>query len=191
MRHAAKELVDRAVSVALSVFNSNNPCLSASPPSIDPSESGLSTLAPSVSIFTSDSAERLLTTEVIDDTLAWPAEQVISELSQAAQVRLPDLRWQQLTGEKVVSYTTGEAGSIADAFQSGPETESYVHLPIGMTGRLVRAEQHPLAGFSCGGAHDMASASLNVREPTDDFAVTDGEMGTCIGLCDTGHCDSA
>ena len=93
---------------------------------------------------------------MLDDTLAWPAEQVITELSQAAQIRLPDLRWQQLTGEKVVSSTAGEARSIADAFQSGPETESYVHLPIGMTGRLVRAEQHPLAGFSCGGAHDMS-----------------------------------
>ena len=61
MRRAATELVDRAVSVALDVFNSSNPCISASPPSIDPSESGLSTLAPSVSIFTSDSAERSLT----------------------------------------------------------------------------------------------------------------------------------
>ena len=65
-----------------------------------------------------------------------------------------------------------------------------MHLPIGMTGSLVRAEQHPLAGFSCGGAHDMASASLDVREPTDDCAITDGELGTCIGMCDTGHCVS-
>ena len=190
MRRATTELVDRAVSIALDAFNSVNPCTSASPPSIDPYESGLSPLAPPVSNSISDSAERLLTPEVIDDTLAWPAAQVISELSQAARVRLPDLRWQQLTGEKVVSYTTGEAGSIVDAFQSGPVTEDYVHLPIGMTSSLVRAEQHPLAGFSCGGAHDMASASLDVREPTDDCAITDDELGTCIGMCDTGHCVS-
>ena len=84
MRRAAKELVDRAVSIALDAFNPVNPCTSASPPSIDPYESELSPLAPPVSISISDSAERLLTAEVIDDTLAWPAAQVISELSQAA-----------------------------------------------------------------------------------------------------------
>ena len=62
-------------------------------------------------------------------------------------------------------------------------------MPIGMTGKLVRAEQRPLAGFSCGGAHDTGSSSLDVREPTDDLTITDSELGTCIGLCDTGHCD--
>ena len=63
-------------------------------------------------------------------------------------------------------------------------------VPSGMTGRLTHAEQQPLAGFSCGGAHDIASASLDVEEPTHDLAITDSELGTCIGMCATGHCDS-
>ena len=161
---------------------------------------GDSVLSPSGGVFTSDtagrslivmdSAERLLTTDVLDDTPTWPAEQVITELSQAARRRLPDLQWQQLTGEKSVSSTAGEFQSVADAFQYGPETESCVSLPVGMTGGLVRAERQPLAGFACGGAHGGASTSLGVEEPTDDFAVTDDDMGTCIGMCDTGHCDS-
>ena len=79
--------------------------------------------------------------------------------------------------------STGGAQTIADAFQSGPETDSYVRMPIGMTGELVRAEQRPLAGYSCGGAHDGV--------PIDDFPATDGELGTCIGMCDTGHCAGA
>ena len=137
-----------------------------------------------------DSAERLPTTDVLDDTLAWPTEQVITTLSQAARIRLPDLQWQQLTGGKSVSSTAGEFPSITDAFQSGPETESYVSLPVGMTGKLVRAEQLPLADFSCGGAHDGASTGLDVEQPTDDSAITDDGMGTCIGMCATGHCDS-
>ena len=39
-------------------------------------------------------------------------------------------------------------------------------MPIGMTGQLVRAEQHPLLGFSCGGAHGSSGGTV---EPIDDF----------------------
>ena len=86
--------------------------------------------------------------------------------------------------------STGEAQSISVAFQSGPETETYVHMPVGMTGELVRAEQHPLAGFSCGGAHDMGSSSIEPREPIGDLTTTctDDELSTCVGICDTGQC---
>ena len=120
----------------------------------------------------------------------------MTELSQAAQIRLPDLEWQQLTGEKVFlpepGSSTGGARSMADAFQSasrsGIEADSFVRVPIGMTGELVRAGQRPLAGFSCGGAHHTGSVSAVPTVPIDDFTTTDGELGMCIGLCETGHC---
>ena len=182
MRRAATELVDRAVSVALDAFTSDSAERSG-PSSVSPSIIDFTSDSAERSLIVLDSAERSLTTEMLGDTLMWPAEQVITQLSEAAQSQLPDLQWQQLTGEKVVSSTTGGALSIANAFQSGPETESYMCVPSGMTGRLARAEQQPLAGFSCGGAHDIASASLDVEEPTHDLAITDSELGTCIGMC--------
>ena len=187
VRRAATELVDRATGIALGAVNYDNPCLSACTPST----------GPSINVCTLDPAGQLPTTEMLDGAPAWPIEQVVTELSQAAQIRLPELEWQQLTGDKVFrlqvpgtesSSSTGGARSIADAFQSGPETDSYVRMPVGMTGKLVRAEQRPLSGFSCGGAHDAGSSSLDIREPTDDLTITDSELGTCIGLCDTGHC---
>ena len=278
---AASELVICAVSNTLDAIIHGS-CLHSA---IAPAYSSISD--PAERLFL-DPAERLLTTdEVLDDGPAWPIEQVVAELSQAAQEQSTELKWQHLTGEKIfppdqvecaltedcamteaptlesndsvnaagflrqhrsadtsqaplvflnmrinqqgalpvpifpegpmlkgpvlcansssstegaqssvpaaecdrcsVGYTcethcgsyqcndgvpgcmcsqsepelvdcapgssssTGGARSISDAFQSGPETEDYLHVPIGMTGELVRAEQHPLAGFSCGG----------------------------------------
>ena len=102
MRRAAAELVDRAVGIALNAISPTTLCIPPCPTGADASRCLLDQR-----ICPSDPAERLLTTEMLnDDTLAWPIEQVVTELSQAAQVRLPDLEWQQLTGEK--SFPPGQ-----------------------------------------------------------------------------------
>jgi hypothetical protein len=78
---AAAELVNRAVSIALGAVTPSHH-LSIHDSLLD---SAVHLLNPS------DSAERLHTRDAHDDTLAWPIEQVVSELSQAARVRLPEL----------------------------------------------------------------------------------------------------
>ena len=78
---------------------------------------------------------------------------------------------------------------MSEAFQSGPVTESYPPLPVGFTGNLVHAGQHPLADFSCGGA--LARALVNgpsTEGSQDDSTTTDGELEACIGICDVGQC---
>ena len=147
-----------------------------------------------------DSAERLLTTDALDDAVGWPLEQMVAVMSQAARAKLPDMEWQEMTGKKTLPQLDEETPSggavsqcITEAFQSGPETESYVTMPIGMTGELVRAEQHPLAGFSIGGAHSGAlsgGSSSQAQETSDDSATTDSELAACIGFCETGDCAS-
>ena len=74
MRRAATELVDRATSIALGAVNSDYPCLPACTPST----------GPSINVCTLDPAGQLPTTEVLDGAPAWPIEQVVTELSQAA-----------------------------------------------------------------------------------------------------------
>ena len=49
---------------------------------------------------TLDPAEQLLTTET--EPLAWPLEQVVAEMSQAAQVDVSDMKWQEMTGKKTL-----------------------------------------------------------------------------------------
>ena len=121
MRRAATELVDRAVGIALNAIHSDNPCISACTPSNDPS----------VNVYTLDPAEQLLTTEVLDDTLAWPIEQVVTELSQAAQIRLPELEWQQLTGEKVFLPEPGLGDGRREALpQLGGVTYRLLTSPV-------------------------------------------------------------
>ena len=58
MRRAATELVDRAVDIALNAIDSDDPCISACTPSND------------TNVYTLDPAEQLLTTEMLDGTLA-------------------------------------------------------------------------------------------------------------------------
>ena len=175
MYRAASELVNRAVDSALNSIASDS-C------------THLLTTTLSANECTLDSAGQLLTTEMLNDEATWPLEQVISELSHAAQEQSSDLKWQQMTGTKSSSpdysqecaksrFLPGGAYSMSEAFQSGPETESYPQMPIGMTGELVRAEQHPWAGFSCEGAHARALTGESSTEGTQhDSTTTDGEL---------------
>ena len=78
---AAAELVDRAVSIALCAVTPSHH-LSINDSFLDSAVHLLDPL---------DSAERLHTRDAHDDTLAWPIAQVVSELSRAARVRLPEL----------------------------------------------------------------------------------------------------
>ena len=183
MRRAAAELVSRAVGDALNAFV-NDPVNHPAP--------GLMTgcIFLDSAEHTLDPVELLLTTEMLNDDRVWPIEQVVTELSQAAQMQPADLKWQQLTGEKSFSpgSSTGGAQSISNASRSEPKAEDDMHVPMCITGELARAEHHPSAGFACGGAHDTGSSGIEPRVPIDDFTTTDSELGTCIGMCDTGHC---
>jgi hypothetical protein len=84
-----------------------------------------------------DSAEGLLTTDALDDAVGWPLEQMVAVMSQAARAKLPDMEWQEMTGKKTLPQLDEETPSggavsqcITEAFQSGPETESYATMPI-------------------------------------------------------------
>jgi hypothetical protein len=189
---AASEMVSRAVDNALgSVRNSCNPC---STDILVPAE-----LPPVVAEqLPSVVAERLLTVEAVDHETTWPIDQVVAELSAAAHGRSQNLPWQQMTGEKTYSPifseeddTSGGACYMTDVSLSepGPGTDSCPPLPDGVAGHLVCAVEHPLPGFSSGGALTRALVGGPSAEGSqDDSPTTDGELEACIGICDVGRC---
>ena len=101
-----------------------------------------------------------------------------------------------MAGEKTYSLVHSQDGCksggvycMSEAFQSGPATEDYPPLPIGFTGHLVLAEQHPLADVSSGGALGHAPmGGPSTERSLDDYTTTDGELEACIGICSDGRC---
>ena len=185
---AASELVSRAVDSALgSVANYHKATLPAS------------------NLVTAEQplvAAGQLLTMVDDDETAWPIDQVVAELSHAAQEQSRDMPWQRLTGEKTCSPTGNPVNRDNSALSPSGSVFTSVsteRLPITMdsaerlltteTGHLVCAEQHPLADVSPGGAleHALMGGPSTVGS-LDDCSTTDGELEECIGICATGQC---